>query len=607
MKAFIYLSVAIVAILTCQPAYAEVETLDPVVVTATRTSRSTSEVASSITVINSDQITASGATRLEEVLRDAVGLQLVANGPDGSLASASIRGSEANQVLVLLDGVRLNSTQNGQFDLSTLPIALEDIARIEVLRGPSAALYGSNALAGVIQIFTHAPSEKPLTRLSVMGGRFDNRKVSGMTTGKLERFRYRFSANREQGDGYRENSDYEQDSFNTLLGFDLGHGFDLELHGSYLDKEQGAPGPLSSSSLQARQWDKNSQASLTLSGPTGPLNWTLKGIYDRQRNEFNEPSGWFASHDIHLLKTYGSEIQVMTTKGAHSLLLGGDFYRDRMNSTANGKREQDRWSGFAQYELKPIDWVTLLFGVRYDSHSDFDSETSPRAAALLALSDSTQLRLSASKAFRAPTLNDRFWPASAWTAGNPNLTPETAWEYEIAVDQKITEKSDISVAVFRRDADDLIEWAETSPFFWTPSNVSKARIWGVEFEGNWQIHRLLRTGADYTYLHPKNETTDQFIVGKARHQAHLFIGVGPIKEARLRLDGRYLCYYPEATRTDKSHIVLDASLTRPFVVNDNFEIQLELSVKNLLDEDYQESVGYPMPPRQVFLGLSSYF
>jgi outer membrane cobalamin receptor len=585
----------------------EITTLETVVVTGTRTPQAPSQVVSSVSVINAEQIAATGATRLEDVLRDTIGLQIVSNGPAGSLSSPIIRGSEANQVLVLLDGVRLNSTQNGQFNLSNLPIALGDIERIEILRGPSSALYGSNALAGVIQIFTQQPEAVSVSHLRWREGRFATRKMSASTMQKLGFMRYRLGTTREQSDGYRQNTDFEQQGVNGLIGLSSENGYDLELVANYLDKELGVPGPTSFPSPNARQWDKNSQTALTLSGPAGPLNIKLKGVYDRQRSEYQDPDGFFPTHDTHKLKTIGTELQISTTLGQNTLLFGGDLYQDKIGSTANGDQKQDHWSTFGQYEINPTSRVTLLLGLRYDAHSDFNNETSPRAAAKFILSESTSLRVSAAKAFRAPTLNDRFWPDTGWTKGNPNLIPETAWEYEVALDQQLSDRGDISLAIFRRDAENLIEWADDGSGVWSPSNVSDARIWGGEIGTNLQLHKLLKAGANYTYLYPKNETTDKFITGKARHQGHLYFEVGPVKGARLRLDGRYLHYFPEAARVDKSHFVFDASVSRSFMLSTRLELELELSVKNLLDEEYEESLGYPMPPRQFFAGISAYF
>ena len=607
MKKVLCAVMAGLAVLVAGPGYAATTTLEPVVVTATRTPRPISQVAASITVITADEIAATGATRLDEVLRDTVGLQVRSHGSAGALANPSIRGSAAAQVLVLLDGVRLNSAQNGQFSLSDLPVALGEIERIEVLRGPSAALYGSNALGGVIQIITHTPETEPLTRLSWREGRFESRNLSVSTSQKLDRFRYRLGANLDRSDGFRENSDLEQHSFDGLLGFDLGAGYDLKVLANHLDKEIGVPGSTSFPSPQARQWDRNTHASLSLTGPVGPLDMVARGIYGRQRSEYKDPAGWFPSHDIHILKTLGAELQAAAQNGPHSLLFGGDVYRDEIDSTTNGKKDQDRWSAFGQYEIKATPWVTLLLGLRYDAHADFDNETSPRAAALFSLSESTRVRVSAAKAFRAPTLNDRFWPDVGYAIGNPDLVPETAWEYELALDQRLNEMGDISLALFLRDAEDLIEWAQNGSGVWTPSNVSEARIWGFEAGTNLRLHPLFATGANYTYLHPKNEKSDEFLDGKPRHQAHLYLDVGPVEGARLRLDGRYMYYYPETSREDKEHFVMDASLTRPFMLKKGLELEVEVSVKNLFDEEYEESPGYPMPPRQLFVGITAYF
>ena len=606
MQRIIFLCVGF-AILSGGMVYAQSEVMEPVVVTATRTPQPISQVMASLTVITADQISATSATRLDEVLRDTVGLQIVSNGADGALATSSIRGSESAQVLILLDGVRLNSAQNGQYNLSNLPVALGDIERIEILRGPSSALYGSNALGGVIQIFTHRPESEPLTRLSWQEGRFESRNLSISTAQKLDRVRYRVGANLDRSDGDRKNSDLDQHSFNGLIGLDLGAGYDLEILANYLDKEIGVPGSTSTPSSQARQWDKNTQAALALSGPTGPLAWQVRGSYDRQRSEFKNPGGWFPSHDTHIVKTWGAELQATTENGPHSLLFGGDLYRDDLDSTANGNQDQDRWSSFGQYEIKATPWATLLIGLRYDAHSDFDNETSPRAAISFSLSETTRVRVSAAKAFRAPTLNDRYWPDTGWTKGNPDLVPETAWEYELALDQQLNEIGNLSLAIFLRDAKDLIEWAPDDSGVWTPSNVSDARIWGFEAGTNLRLHKRLTTGGNYTYLHPKNQNTDEFIAGTPRHQAHLFLDIGPIQQTRLRIDGRYMYYYPEDTRSEKSYFVMDAALSRPFMLGNRLELEAKVSLKNLFDETYEENPGYPMPPRQLFVGISAYF
>jgi len=583
------------------------DALDPVVVTATRTAKPASQASASVVTITADEIAKRGATRLEEVLRDAVGVQVVSNGPAGAVATPSIRGATGSQVLVLLDGVRLNSAQTGQFNLSELPVPLSEIERIEVLRGPASALYGTNALGGVIQIFTRTPQKQPLTQLSWSEGRFNTRDVGFSTAARRGLGRYRLSASRERSDGYRDNSDLEQTIIEGMLGFDLPGGFDLQAMASYLDKETGVPGSIDWPSPEARQTDRNTLASLTLTGPLGPLAVTLRGHYDRRRNTYQDPGAFTPVDDRHLLETLGGEAQGEYRQGSHAVLFGGDFFRDDLDSTSSGNPDQERWSLFAQYELDATSWATLLLGARYDVHSDFSNEWSPRAALMLTPAEGTRLRFSASRAFRAPTLNDRFWPDTGWTRGNPDLEPEIAWEFEAAIEQEMGEKAEVTLAAFRREVRDLIEWTADEAGVWSPDNVTRARIWGIEAGASYQAHRLLRAGANYAYLHPKDRDTGDYLENKVRHQTHLFVDIGPIVQSHLRIDGRHLHYYSQPSRRHNSYIVLDAALSRPFVLGDGWELEGKITAKNLLDKDYESTPGYPMPPRELFVELTAYF
>jgi outer membrane cobalamin receptor len=584
-----------------------ITTLDPVVVTATRTAQPSSQVAAAVTVITAEQIAKSGATSLAEVLRGRVGLQLVANGSNGALATPSIRGSEAAQVLVLLDGLRLNSAQNGLFDLSNLPVSLAEIERIEVLRGPASALYGSNAMGGVIQIFTRTPDAVPLNTLAWSEGSHNSRSLSFSTSGKKDRLRYRLGVGGDKSDGFRENSDQDQTTLDALFGLELEGGFDLQLSAYYLNKAVGVPGSTDFPSPYARQGDENGQVALTLAGPVGPVAFSVRGIYLRQRNTFKDPGAFFPSDDRHLVETFGAEFQGESRKGSHHLLFGGDFYQDDLASSSSGHQSDERWSGFVQDELELTSWARFLLGMRYDAHADFANELSPRAAASFSLSASTKLRASVSRSFRAPTLNDRFWPDTGWSKGNPDLNPETAWEYELAVDQGLGHWGDFGLSLFRRDAQDLIDWQEDSNFVWSPVNVNKARIWGVEAELDLRLNRMLGTGGNYTYLHPKDLDSGEFLEAKPQHQANLYFEIGPIWNTHLRLDGRYVQHYARATGEINRYSLVDAGLSRPFVFGNGLDLEVKIALKNLFNQEYAIKAGYPMPKQELFVGVTAYF
>ena len=616
MRGLRWVMVVLLAAFSALPAFAEPVALDPVVVTATRTARPSSEVISSVTVITAEEIAVSGAKTLAEALRGSVGLHIRDSGTPGSKASVSIRGSESAQVLVLLDGVRLNSAQFGMANLSDLPVAIEDIERIEILRGPASALYGSSALGGVIQIFTKKATSEPLTRLSYSEERFDTRAVNFSTSGTKENFRYQLGAGRGHSNGYRDNSKLDQTTFNATIGYALPAGFDLSFTGYQMEKDMETPGSVFSPTPDANQDDEVTQLSMAITGPAGPVKLFVRPTYSRHRNAFVNPKYW--EDDRHILETFGLELQGEIASGKHLLVIGSDFYRDELDSTsAIGQVDQDRWALFGQYEYQYSPRLALLLGVRYDAHSEFDNEASPRVGARFNLTDLTRIRVSAGRAYRAPTLNDLFWPNHPiWGGGNPDLDPETSWEYEVAVDQTLTKSGRFTVAFFDRHAKDLIVWGPKMP-----ENVRDARIWGVEAEFYLRPTDLLGFGLNYTYLHPKDKDTGEYLDRKTRHEANAYVELGPLWDTTLRLDGKYYdnyryyeddySDYPNIIKVKapkpKEYAVFDLTATRPIALNSAVELELTLGVKNLFNKDYQEDFGYPMPPRRLFAGLTAHF
>ncbi len=599
------------SLLFALPAVADVETevssLAPVVVTATRTERTVDQVTPSVAVITEEMITASGARRIEELLGNETGLEVVQNGSAGALATLSIRGSEAHQVLVLLDGVRLNSPQNGQFDLSNLPVSTKDIERIEIVRGPSSAIYGSNAMGGVIQIFTKKAEAEPRTQVSWSEGRFDSRQINFMTAQKVGDLGVRLSASREYSLGDRENSELDQFKMSGNFSYDLPGDFLVEAMISHLDKEAGLPGSTSYPSPEAHQTDSNTLSALTLRGAAGPTDLTLRGIYDRLDNTYEDPDGWDPDPSRHLTQTYGTEFMTVTSQGRHMLSLGGEFYRDFLDSTAIGRVDQGRWSLFAQEEFAVTDWLAFQLGGRYDAHSDFDDELSPRLGVLVSVTETGRLRASAGKAYSPPTLNDRFWPDQGYAVGNPDLVSETSIEYELGYSDKVASVASFDLAVFRRDTKNLIDWQADESFVYTPQNVSKARTWGGEAGFKLTPVQAAALGMNYTYLHPKDVEADEFLPGKRRHQLGAQLDLKPMRDTQVSISGRYAKYYDEPGRKATSHTVFDLQAKRSFYVDDATEVAVSFGVKNLFDRKYEMNAGYPMPRRQWYAGIDATF
>ena len=587
------------------PAPPSTVALAPVVVTANRTPTPASEVTSSVTVIDAAQIATSGATSLGGVLRDVAGLRVTSEGPEGALATVSLRGSESDQVLVLLDGMRLNSPQNGVFDLSSLPVPLSDIERIEIVRGPTSTLYGSSAVGGVIQVFTKQAAASPSSRLDFRTGSDDARSAGFSFSQRKGPLGFALAAARDHSLGYRTNSGLDGTRLDGSFSLALPADFTVKFNAFQLQQEIGVPGTVTYPSSSAREKDQNTYLSLALQGPAGPWKISLRTLYRRLDNRYRDPQ--FSTDDHSLSQTRGAELQGTLQQGRQHLILGSEGYADSLAATAAaGHKHQTRWAVFAQDSLQLPAKILLEAGLRYDAHSDFDNEASPRLALVLPLGGSTRLRLSAGRSYRAPTLNDRFY-SDPYSHGNPNLKPETAWAYEIGVTQRLGERGHLALAAFRRDARDLIQWQADQNYIWSPQNIARARIWGGEAELAYRLAAGVNLAGSYTYLFPRDLTGGGIVANKARHQLTGSLDLGPWRRTRLHLAGRYVTFYPQSGRTCSGYAVFDAALSRTLAIGDWTDLQLTLAVKNLLDRSYQVNPGYPMPPRTWELGLSAYF
>jgi outer membrane receptor protein involved in Fe transport len=182
---------------------------------------------------------------------------------------------------------------------------------------------------------------------------------------------------------------------------------------------------------------------------------------------------------LHKSSESGGDFQTTYQLGKKHLIVGGlEAIGDRVNSSSFGVQEATRGAVYLQDEIEIAKPLTVTLGLRYDYHSDYNNQLDPRLGVLLRLPEEVRLRASAGRSFRAPTFNDLYWPATAFTAGNPNLQPETAWNYELGAEKSFQNLAAIKIAGFYRDVKDLINWAPDADYFWRPSNISDAKIWG---------------------------------------------------------------------------------------------------------------------------------
>jgi outer membrane cobalamin receptor len=583
-----------------------------VVVTATRTEVEISDAPQPISVITKEEIRNTPDRTIPEVIQRAAGVLITNNGPIGSLTTANIRGSEAGQVLIMIDGRRINDAQNGQFDLSNLPLSRDEIERIEVLRGGASALYGADAMGGVINIITKSPTKEPYTRVSSSFGRFGTQEYSLNHRWKPDALGYGLFVSRELYDGFRPNSDYHAWTLGGDLSYDLPWKGELKVSARNIQKEIGLPGSITFTDPDDRQRDNLTQLDLNYRdkiGSTVTLNF--RGFQNIYRQTFDQGTQGPDVGPPILHKSYetGGDFQATAAIGRANLVTGGvEAIQDRLDSSSLGVHRGTRSALYLQDEIEVVQAVTATLGLRYDTNSLFQNQLDPRAAFLIRLPWDTRIRASVARSYRAPTFNDLFWPADAFVAGNPNLQPEKAWSYELGGEKKFGDLAIFKVAGFYRDVTDLIRWAPGTDFVWRPTNVQTAHIWGGEVELVFYPWKGLAIPLNYSYLYPRDESTGEPITNKPKHIVN--VGVEYVTPFGLKssLKGRYVQYYVNNTSTlNREYFVVDARVGYEFKVYQKLKGEGFLSLTNAFKRDYQINEGFPMPPRSLNGGVSFAF
>ena len=460
-----------------------------IVVTPTRTERDVNDSASPVTVITREQIAAKKSFDILDVLRQTPGLSIAQSGTFGKSASVFLRGAASSQTLVLLDGVRANSPSDGRFDFGTVPV--ENVERIEVLRGPQGALYGADAIGGVINIITRR-GRGPLQTGGALeyGSQSTNKQIVNVrgSLGKDNRTGISFSASRLDTNGFFDNDDFR--SLNASLRLDraLNANSQLSFIGRIEDGKGGTPGQ------RFLSFDPNARSSpRLLNGTLQFTNTALNGTRVTRRDRvslglthrtlsFNDPLNpgaqfpSFTTSDLRDQVLVG-DAQTTFERGPHALSLGGELRRE------SAKGDSDSTFGpsnFDQATTTRAIWaqdeytrgkLSLVPGVRYEDNSQYGGDLNGRLAAAYELRAGGRIKASAATGFRAPSINELYFP----NFGNPNLNPEQSTGFEIGYERPTTRGGRVEVTAFTTRYRDLIGTQQVGNNF-TAANINRAHV-----------------------------------------------------------------------------------------------------------------------------------
>ncbi len=570
-------------------------TLPDVVVSATRVEEPVQDVAQDVTVLTAQEIKRDGFSTITGAIASVMGVQVNEYGNRGSIATASIRGATSAQVLILIDGKRLNLPSTGQFDLNDLPITLDDVERIEVVRGASSALYGADAMGGVINIITKNPG-KPVTSLSASYGSSDTRHISAYSSRQAGVFGYVLSTEKETSDGFMPNTDYDLWNLDGKVTLKLSKDANVVFNANYEHKEEGVPGEVDYPTPDAREHDENELFGIGLN------------IKKMHLNLYSHKSGlhyWdpLVEDDYYRTGMRGADIQDSFLLGSSNLVTaGGEIVAERLNSNVVGIKNRTTEGVFAQDQLIFTENLIATAGLRYDNY-DLGSRVTPRVSALYRPFAKTTFRISAGMGYRVPTFEDLYWPNTGYAEGNPNLKPEKSKEYEISFEQMFGKSLTAKALAFHKNVEDLIQWEELPSGMWMPENIDQARINGIEFDANY-VFKNIALSLSYYYQDPKDENTGENIPYLPRQNVKGNISYETKTGLIASLEGNYVSNYVTPGSPSWSYYYLNGKISQKvplFGGRANGEIFLE--GKNILDNKYQIVQGYPMPPAAVTGGV----
>lgn len=592
--------------------------LEKMVVTATRTMERAESVASSVTVITAEEIEAKQVTTVLEVLRSVKGFDVVQNGGVGKRTSIFVRGGNSGHILVMIDGVQVNSPTTGSYDFANLTV--DNIDRIEIIRGPQSTLYGSDAMAGVINIISKEGKGSLQWQISGEGGTYNTKKFSLSASGSSEKTNYSFSASRFKTDGFSvakdldEDDGYENTSFSGKVGLNFSESLDIDLGISYSESTSDLDYYYDSATfittpdalnyemrtktltpyIKAVQrinndWDHTIMASLDEASIIEKKDSTTTSEIDTTVKNINWQHNLYLAKETNTL-TFGVEYEEQAGENGGE----GDFEKFIHNKAFY---LQDQASMLTER-------LNVSLGVRVDDHSLFGEETTSRITALYNLkSTGTKFKGSWGTAFKAPTLNDLYYNAS-WGIGNPDLKPEKSTGYDIGFEQKISDLILISANYFENDFKNLIQW-DWSIFPMTPENISKAETKGYEFGFNFKPVNSFYIDASCTLLDTEDKSTGNELARRANNKGTITVGWTPEKADFNLTVNKVGKRWDNGGNTNKLRSYTKVDFAASFDITKN--LTLFGRGENLLNEDYEEAKGYGTAGISYYGGLKANF
>jgi len=579
-----------------------------IVVTASGLPESVESTPAAVTIITRRDLQRRALRDVADALREVPGLIISRTGSSGKTTSIFTRGGSSKDTLVLWNGIEINNPFFAGYNFGLFSTA--GVNRIEIVRGPFSALYGSDAVSGVVNILTDEGSNRIDADLAAGG----NGLANGLLSGAFVSGAWNGSASVEyrQDDGFENNDDFERSSATAGIHWNGHPDFRIGLRTRYTRYDLGVPfnvnagGTAFAPTPNRREMGNELQIGLPVHAKLGPVSLDLTLSTSNRDDDTQDPDDpfgrLFASTES---TTRRAHLTARGTTRLGTLIAGLEYENATVDDVSSygtnlGDRERTGKSLFVEnrFTLNTGQGSRLeaVAGLRHDDFETFGTELSPRLAAAW-IAGHHKVRAAYGQGFRAPAVGELYFPFF----GNPNLAAERSRSSELGYDWFVGRKSVVSMTLFRTRFDDLIVYDTVSQTF---QNIGKASSDGIEVGASGETASGISAGLSYTYLDTEENETNSSLLRRPRHSGSLSAGYarGPwashlvVTHNGSRADLTDL--FPYGRVTNDAYTVADLTLQRSFN-----RITPYLKLENLSDEKYQEVFGYPSPGRRAVIGV----
>jgi vitamin B12 transporter len=614
------------------------DSLARVVITATRVDTPTGAGVSATTVIDRAFIDRSGIRDVAELLRIVPGVSIARSGGPGAQSSVFLRGGENDYVRVLVDGVPVNDP-GGAVDLAWLSV--DDVERIEVVRGPASVLYGTDAMTGVVQLFTRRGATRRLDA-EVAAGRYGHWLTRANIAAGSERLSVTLGGARESTDGILPfNSEYDRDLVSAALLARPGPATQLDLSVRGVNDEYHYPtdGAGAVGDVNAYRDTRRLIASSTLShalaarlrGEVSFSAMNIRGLDSDLQDSPSDTEGFFYSDALTTVRRRAGDGRVHLRLGPSVITVGAEAVREaqRGNDSSNFSFERSHFVADRRNSATYGQWlsehgpVTLTVGGRYDDNNTFGSFRTGRAGIAWRAWTGGSVRATLGSAFKAPTFFESF--NTAFSLGNADLAPERSRSWEAGIRHVVTGgRLTMAATWFDQQFRDMIQYAFISPQQPNYFNLAAASARGLELEASAMPSSRVRLGATTSLLRTRVDDAGlqtgesaTFVEGhRLLRRPSVFStatvaidlpGSTTVDAMMTRTgnrDDRDFATFPAAPVVLPAWTRLDVGMTRPLVPDLNgARLDLALRLENVFGAGYEEVANYPAPGRSLTIAV----